>query len=221
MAIFLQVASGKNAGQEIPVRGSRFLIGRAEDCHLRAHSEQISRYHCALLVERGGAFIRDYGSRNGTFVDGHRVLNQQAVHDGQKLQVGPLSFVISIRKTVATGGSGVGKDTVLGKSGSDTLHAGGGGPEAPANEASVKQAAQTARNAPEPLDVLEFLNEPDAPKASPHSTTISSLEEFLAAEKAAADLAADKKPEAPPGSDDQTRDAALEGLKKFFTPKKQ
>lgn len=92
---------------------------------------------------------------------------------------------------------------------------------APAKDASVKQAAQAAHNAPEPLDMLEFLNEPDAPKAGPNSTTISTLEEFLAAEKAAAEQAAGKKPKAPTGSEDETHDAALEGLKKFYAPKKQ
>lgn len=225
MAIFLQVAAGRNAGQEIPVRGPRFLIGRAEDCQLRAHSEQISRYHCALIMGRGELLIRDYGSRNGTFVDGRRVVNQLALQDGQKLQLGPLSFVVRIRKG-ATEAGGAGKDTVLGKAASDTMHA-ADAQAAPSGEESVKQAAQAMHNAPEPLDVLQFLSEPDSPSKTQHrDTALRSLEDFLAAEKAAAERAAAEKaagktPEPPPSSEDETREAALEGLKRFYSPKKQ
>lgn len=221
MAISLQVASGRNAGQEIPVRSSRFLIGRAEDCHLRAHSDQVSRYHCALLIESDGVFVRDYGSRNGTFVDGQRIVNQLELHDGQKLQIGPMSFIVRIRP-----GASAGKDTVLGKAGSDTMHAAGAKSKAPGEKGkTVKQAAQAVHDAPEPVDVLQFLNEPEPPtKLHPRGgTTLPSVEDYLAAEKAAAKKDADGEdtPQQPASSDDQTRDAALEGLKKFYTPKKQ
>ena len=35
MEVKLVVANGKNVGQEIPVPGPKFLIGRADDCQLR------------------------------------------------------------------------------------------------------------------------------------------------------------------------------------------
>jgi len=228
VSVSLQVVGGRNAGQEIAVRGRRFLIGRASDCHLRAHSEQISRYHCAVLVENAGVFVRDYGSRNGTLVDGQRILDQTELRDGQRLRIGPLEFLVRIR---AEAPGIVGKDTVHGKAGSDTLHAAGkptkllGAKERAKakpskTETSVADAARTIRDAPDPIDVLEFLAEP-APNASSNpargEAPLPSLDDFLAAEKAAAE--AGKTPEPPPPAVD-TSDAALEGLKKFFTPKR-
>jgi predicted component of type VI protein secretion system len=226
VAVSLQVVGGRNAGQEIAVRGRRFLIGRASDCHLRAHSEQISRYHCALLVEKEGVFVRDYGSRNGTLVDGQRILDQIELQDGQRLRIGPLEFLVCIRPER----SGVaGKDTVHGKSASDTLHTAGKPDQSPGagkrtkppkTETSVADAARSIHDAPDAIDVLEFLAEPapDVPsKPARSEAPLPSLDDFLAAEKAAAE--AGKTPEPPPPAVD-TSDAALEGLKKIFTPKK-
>ncbi len=225
MPISLQVSSGRNAGQEIQVRGSRFLIGRAEDCHLRAHSDQISRYHCALLIQKQGVFIRDYGSRNGTFVDGQRIFNQQSLNDGQQLQVGPLSFIIRIPPGSAIG-SRLGKDTVTGKASSDTMHVSGKPNPASAPEAakSVKQAAHEISAVPEPLDIMQFLAEPEArpePSQARADAVLPSVEDFLAEQNAAAEEAAGRPEAGASASDaDETRDAALEGLKKFYSPKR-
>ncbi len=73
MQVKLIVTQGKNAGQEVPVPGPKFFIGRAEDCDLRPQSDLISRHHCALLVEDGYVAVRDFGSKNGTFVNDQRV----------------------------------------------------------------------------------------------------------------------------------------------------
>ena len=225
MAVLLQVVSGRNSGQEIAVRGRRFLIGRASDCHLRAHSEQISRYHCALLVEKEGVFVRDYGSRNGTLVDGQRILDQTELHDGQRLQIGPLEFLVRIRRDRVAGAS---QETLHGKAGPDTLHASGAPaashPEAdrkkPKRETSVKDAARSIHDAPDAIDVLEFLAEPGpaaAAKPVHGETMLPSLDDFLAAEQAAAEAGKTPEPQAP---EVDASDAALEGLKKIFTPKK-
>ena len=74
MDLKLKVLEGKHAGQQIAVKATKFLIGRAEDCHLRPGSELISRHHCALMVEDGYIAVRDFGSNNGTFVNEERVI---------------------------------------------------------------------------------------------------------------------------------------------------
>jgi predicted component of type VI protein secretion system len=222
----LQVVGGRNAGQEIAVRGRRYLIGRASDCHLRAHSEQISRYHCALLVENPKVYVRDYGSRNGTLVDGVRILDQAELHDGQRLRIGPLEFLVCIRPER----SGVaGKDTSHGKAASDTIHAKKQHAETgrtddrenPSNNRpSDGKAARSSRDASDAVDVLQFLTDPEsiaAPKSARREAAITSLDDFLAAERAAAKTGKTSEP-APPEAD--TSDAALEGLKKIFTPKR-
>jgi pSer/pThr/pTyr-binding forkhead associated (FHA) protein len=96
MDLKLKVLEGKSAGQEIAVRGKKFFIGRAEDCHLRPGSDLISRHHCVLLVEDGYAGVRDFGSKNGTYVNDERVVGERELKPGDRLTVGPLRFEVRI-----------------------------------------------------------------------------------------------------------------------------
>ncbi|MGE3805788.1 MAG: FHA domain-containing protein [Gemmataceae bacterium] len=54
-----------------------WLIGRGEGCQPRIPTDQqhidVSRYHCLVRVDTSGVWIRDLGSRNGTFVNGVRI----------------------------------------------------------------------------------------------------------------------------------------------------
>ena len=101
MEVKFVVASGKSAGQKIAVPGPKFFIGRAEDCNLRPQSDLISRHHCVILVEDGYVAVRDFGSKNGTFVNGNRVRSEQELKSGDTLKVGPLEF--SVELTVPVG----------------------------------------------------------------------------------------------------------------------
>ena len=92
----LKVILGTNAGKELRLLGPKFLIGRAEDCHLRPKSDLISRHHCVLLLEEQGLTVRDLGSRNGTLVNGQRVSGECELKTGDNLEVGPLKFEVSV-----------------------------------------------------------------------------------------------------------------------------
>ncbi len=96
MDLKLKVLEGKSAGQEIPVRGKKFFIGRAEDCHLRPGSDLISRHHCVLLIEDGYIGVRDFGSKNGTYINDERVVGERELKAGDRLSVGPLRFEVRV-----------------------------------------------------------------------------------------------------------------------------
>ena len=96
----LRILSGAKAGQELPIRVAKFFIGRAEDCHLRPHSDLISRHHCALIMQEMGATVRDFGSKNGTFVNDERVRGEQELKSGDTLKVGPLHFEVVLQAQV-------------------------------------------------------------------------------------------------------------------------
>ena len=102
MEIQLVVASGSKAGQVIPVAGPKFIIGRADDCHLKPRSELISRYHCAIISEDGYVAVRDLGSKNGVFLNDEQISMEHELKNGDKLSVGPLEFFVHI--TVAVKG---------------------------------------------------------------------------------------------------------------------
>jgi len=102
MEVKLIVTQGKQAGQEVPVSGRKFFIGRAEDCHLRPHSDLISRHHCVILVEDAFVAVRDFGSKNGTYVNGQRIAAEVELKSGDRLKVGQLEF--EVRIDIAVGG---------------------------------------------------------------------------------------------------------------------
>ncbi len=88
----LCVLKGPSEGKEIAIPVSKFFIGRGEDCHLRPKSDAISRHHCAIIITDSQIAIRDFGSKNGTFVNDQRVENIALLNNGDKVVVGPLSF---------------------------------------------------------------------------------------------------------------------------------
>ena len=97
MKITLKVlTSGKSEGQTIPITLPQFLIGRDPQCHLRPASALISKRHCALLIRGARAFVRDFDSTNGTFVNDEAVKGEREIRDKDRLKIGPLSFEVSI-----------------------------------------------------------------------------------------------------------------------------
>ena len=102
MDMKLKVLEGKNAGKEIPVKGKKFLVGRAEDCNLRPGSELISRHHCVILIEEGYIAVRDFGSKNGTYVNNERVAGERELKPGDHLTIGPLHFEVLLAHGIAT-----------------------------------------------------------------------------------------------------------------------
>lgn len=100
MELTLKLLSGSSAGKEIKIPVDKFFIGRADDCHLRPHSDLISRHHCALLIQDSVVAVRDFGSRNGTFVNTERVVGQRELANGDKLKVGNLEFEVQLTSSV-------------------------------------------------------------------------------------------------------------------------
>ena len=161
MEVKLIVASGKSVGREIPVAGPKFLIGRADDCQLRPHSEEVSRHHCEIQVEQGRVLIRDLESRNGTLVNGQRVEGQRELKMGDLLQIGSLQF--EVRLIVDVGGKKKPKVKSIG-------------------EAAARTAASAGSPADSEGDVANWLMEEDdeqdvAPAAETESVEVAHTEQ--------------------------------------------
>ncbi len=103
MKVQLVVVRGKPEGKVIPLVGPNFKIGRGETCHLRPNSEQVSREHAEFTMSGGAVMVRDLGSRNGTLVNGKAVTADPCrLKDRDLVQVGPLTFAVSILDSPAT-----------------------------------------------------------------------------------------------------------------------
>jgi predicted component of type VI protein secretion system len=83
------------------VEGPEFVIGRAEECQLRPRSDRVSRRHCSILLKEGSVVVRDFGSRNGTSVNGEPVKDQRELKSGDRLSVGPLEFEVQLTVSVS------------------------------------------------------------------------------------------------------------------------
>lgn len=103
MDVQLKVLVGSSSGQKIKVVGSKFFVGRSEDCQLRPKSDLISRHHCALVIEGDYLAVRDFGSKNGTYVNGERVAGEQELQNGDQLTIGPLEFELLVEKVSVSG----------------------------------------------------------------------------------------------------------------------
>jgi pSer/pThr/pTyr-binding forkhead associated (FHA) protein len=87
---------GANQGKVLEIKLTQFVVGRDPQCHLRPASPMISKRHCALLQRQEKAFVRDFDSTNGTFVNNAQVKGEVELHNGDQLKIGPLLFTVVI-----------------------------------------------------------------------------------------------------------------------------
>ena len=71
------------------------IIGRREDADFRIPLTDVSRKHCRLIKADGRLRVEDLGSSNGTLHNGNRVKTAE-LEPGDKLQIGPILFVVQI-----------------------------------------------------------------------------------------------------------------------------
>jgi pSer/pThr/pTyr-binding forkhead associated (FHA) protein len=96
------MTAGKSKGQAVPINLPQFIIGRDPGCNLRPASAVISKRHCALLIKEGRAFVRDFDSTNGTFVNDVPVTGEVPLKNEDILKLGPLEFKVVIEVKAAT-----------------------------------------------------------------------------------------------------------------------
>ncbi len=85
----------KENGDErvVEIDSDQFIIGKRSSNDLVLKDNLVSREHCAILKDGSGkCFLRDQGSRNGTFVNGHKVEADVMLRDGMKVRVGQVQM---------------------------------------------------------------------------------------------------------------------------------
>ncbi len=183
MELKLRILEGTNTGRDVPVVGPKFFIGRAEDCQLRPHSDLISRHHCVISVEGDYVNVRDFGSKNGTYVNGTRVIGQRELKAGDRLKVGPLHFEVVIstsvggpkRAAVKNVQEAVARATEVASSGTtfsldDWMKDEGAPPQdAALNETRTLSLQETTHIPPQPPAKDQKANAPDAKSGDPQA----------------------------------------------------
>jgi DNA-binding winged helix-turn-helix (wHTH) protein len=78
----LELAEGEN------------VLGRDEHLAARVDGPGVSRRHARILVRGGRATLEDLASKNGTFLDGERVVSLRALEDGATIRLGRRASVV-------------------------------------------------------------------------------------------------------------------------------
>jgi len=72
--------------------GVRALVGRAPNCDCVLAEDCVSRRHAHIWRDGDRWFIRDLGSRNGTRVNGMRVVERTEVRPGDRVWLGGATY---------------------------------------------------------------------------------------------------------------------------------
>lgn len=73
----------------IPLGAQPLYIGRAPENGLVIADQTVSSNHASMWIEGGAVWLKDLGSRNGTFVNDQRIKGAMQVHPGNAIRLGP------------------------------------------------------------------------------------------------------------------------------------
>lgn len=89
----LKVVQGGEVGREYIVRPGESIMGRSPECDIVLDVAAVSRHHATVVHHDNRYYIRDSGSRNGTFVNGERVAGQRELQHGDYLTICDIQFL--------------------------------------------------------------------------------------------------------------------------------
>ncbi len=78
---------GQLAGERWTIDVPEFIIGRGDDCQIILPERQVSRHHAKITGEHGLYILHDLGSKNGTHLNGSRVVGSTQLKDGDEIQI--------------------------------------------------------------------------------------------------------------------------------------
>jgi len=81
-------------GRDYLLRDGENVVGRDEGSAVRIEGAGVSRHHARLLVDRDRVTIEDLGSKNGTHVQGERLVELRQLSDGDTISFGSRAEVV-------------------------------------------------------------------------------------------------------------------------------
>ena len=77
------------------LKNGEIHIGREPDNDIILNHKTVSRYHAIIQVDGNQICIRDLGSSNGTFVNGHEINQLTAINTGDKIKFSEPEFILN------------------------------------------------------------------------------------------------------------------------------
>ena len=78
---------GKQANQHWVLDEPEMVLGRDDDCDIVIPNRQISRQHICFRHGEGVYIVEDLDSKNGTWVNGHRLQGDRELSDGDEIHI--------------------------------------------------------------------------------------------------------------------------------------
>ncbi len=78
--------------------GEEVRIGRAVDNEVQIDNLAFSRYHASIEDVKGVYILKDFGSQNGTYVNGQKVEGRYGLNDGDRIQIGKFTLAFGCDK---------------------------------------------------------------------------------------------------------------------------
>ena len=91
---FLEAVEDANREWMVAVEPVPFIVGRDEDCDLKLTAKGISRHHVEIRRSGDHLWIRDLGSKNGTFVNHQKLQQAELLEDGDIISIGKFKFCL-------------------------------------------------------------------------------------------------------------------------------
>ena len=104
MDVRLEVVHDNSRVRHVRLRRDT-VVGRGKDCQLRIPVADVSRQHCRFTLKEQRLLVRDLGSSNGTQLGDKTIPSGTDIllADGDTVTVGPVSFIIHLAETDASG----------------------------------------------------------------------------------------------------------------------
>jgi pSer/pThr/pTyr-binding forkhead associated (FHA) protein len=99
MKVRLVVQRGGRRGKAFPIRPPGAIVGRGQGSTIRIPSAEVSRQHCRIRLAKDVVTVEDLDSVNGTLLNGEPVCAIEEIHPGDRLQIGPVTFVFEVEQT--------------------------------------------------------------------------------------------------------------------------
>ncbi|MGJ9413927.1 FHA domain-containing protein [Aeromicrobium sp. CF4.19] len=92
----LQIVSGPNSGQSVPLGDDPILLGRGTDAAIRLDDDYVSTRHARFATNGEQWFVEDLGSTNGTYLGSQRLTSPTPVGPGIQVRLG--KTIVELRK---------------------------------------------------------------------------------------------------------------------------
>jgi serine phosphatase RsbU (regulator of sigma subunit) len=89
----LVVESGVDGGMIFPLSEPRITLGRSVSNSIQIIDRKVSRRHSEILFKNGSYIFKDLGSKNGSFIEGKIIKNENELVNGNKIKIGETVLV--------------------------------------------------------------------------------------------------------------------------------